>query len=77
MKDHSWFIGFAPFDNPTIAVAVLVENVGFGGSFAAPIGGLCFEQYVYGRLTRFDPVPKSVADSTGARRPPSAHAEAR
>lgn len=53
-KSHAWFIGFAPFDNPRIAIAVLVENVGYGGSFAAPIAGLCFEQYLYGRLIRFD-----------------------
>jgi penicillin-binding protein 2 len=35
--DHAWFVGFAPFDNPKIAVCVLVENVGFGGTHAAPI----------------------------------------
>lgn len=36
-KDHSWFIGFAPADNPTIAVAVIVENSGFGAQFAGPV----------------------------------------
>ncbi|MCE1189722.1 MAG: penicillin-binding protein 2 [Ignavibacteria bacterium] len=36
-KDHSIFMGFAPFDNPKIAVAVLVENAGFGATWAAPI----------------------------------------
>lgn len=36
-KDDAWFIGFAPFDNPQIAVAVIVENVGFGATYAAPI----------------------------------------
>lgn len=56
-KSHSWFVGFAPFENPRIAIAVLVENVGYGGSYAAPIAGLCMEQYLYGRLIRFDPVP--------------------
>lgn len=75
-KDHSWFVGFAPFENPTIAVAVLVENVGYGGSFAAPIAGLCFEQAVYGRLVRFDrPVPQqrpAAPDTT--RIDPPAHA---
>ena len=53
-KDHAWYVGFAPFENPHIAVAVLVENVGFGGSYAAPIAGLCIEHYLYGRLIRFD-----------------------
>jgi penicillin-binding protein 2 len=36
-KNHAWFMGFAPFDHPQIAVAVLVENVGFGSTYAAPI----------------------------------------
>lgn len=36
-KDHSWFIGFAPVDNPKIAVAVIVENSGFGAEYAGPI----------------------------------------
>jgi penicillin-binding protein 2 len=53
-KDHAWFIGFAPFDNPRIAIAVLVENAGFGGAVAAPVAGMCMEQYFYGRLVRFD-----------------------
>lgn len=36
-EDHALFIGFAPYDNPKIAVAVLVENAGFGSTYAAPI----------------------------------------
>ena len=36
--DHAWFIGFAPAEDPQIVVAVLIENGGFGGSAAAPIG---------------------------------------
>lgn len=74
-KDHSWFVGFAPVENPRIAVAVLVENVGYGGSFAAPIAGLCFEQYIFGRLIRFDrpePPPAQATDSTARRMPASA-----
>jgi penicillin-binding protein 2 len=46
--DHAWFIGFAPFDNPVIAIAVLVENAGFGGSYAAPIAGKCMERFIFG-----------------------------
>ncbi len=53
-KDHAWYIGFAPFDHPRIAIAVLIENAGFGGTFAAPIAGMCIEQYLYGRLIRFE-----------------------
>ncbi len=55
--DHAWFVGFAPFDNPRIAIAVLVENAGFGGSYAAPIAGMCMERYLYGRLVRSNPLP--------------------
>jgi penicillin-binding protein 2 len=51
-KSHSWFIGFAPFDHPKIAICVLVENVGYGASFAAPIAGLCMEKYLYGEIIR-------------------------
>lgn len=73
-KDHSWFIGYAPFDNPKIAIAVLVENVGYGGSHAAPIAGLCFEQYIYGRLVRndptFDPKTAKIDDSVTRKRFP-------
>jgi penicillin-binding protein 2 len=61
-KDHSWFVGFAPFDEPRIAIAVMVENSGYGGSFAAPIAGICMEQYLFGRLVRLDPpVPRDTA----------------
>jgi penicillin-binding protein 2 len=51
-KSHAWFIAFAPFDNPKIAICVLVENVGYGGSFAAPIAGKCMEKYLYGEIIR-------------------------
>ena len=54
---HAWYVGFAPFDRPTIAIAVLVENAGFGGSIAAPIAGFCVERYLYGRLLRNDGLP--------------------
>lgn len=45
-KDHAWFIGFAPFENPKIAIAVVVENAGFGGTFAAPISKQLIEFYL-------------------------------
>ncbi|MGB9859549.1 MAG: penicillin-binding transpeptidase domain-containing protein, partial [Moorellaceae bacterium] len=38
-RTHSWFVGFAPADNPQVAVAVVVENAGAGGAVAAPIAG--------------------------------------
>jgi penicillin-binding protein 2 len=43
LKDHGWFAGFGPVDNPQIAVVVLVENGGFGGLVAAPVAKAVFE----------------------------------
>lgn len=45
-KSHAWFISFAPFDNPKIALCVLVENAGWGGSYAAPIAKQLMEYYL-------------------------------
>lgn len=50
-KDHSVFIAFAPKDNPKIAIAVLVENAGFGSTYAAPIASLMMEKYIRGEVT--------------------------
>jgi penicillin-binding protein 2 len=49
--DHSVFMGFAPMDNPKIAVAVYVENGGWGATYGVPIGGLIMEQYLKGKLS--------------------------
>jgi penicillin-binding protein 2 len=48
-KDHSVFFAFAPRENPKIAIAVLVENSGFGATWAAPIASLMIEQYLTGK----------------------------
>jgi penicillin-binding protein 2 len=48
-KDHSVFFAFAPKDNPKIAIAVFVENAGFGATWAAPIASLMIEQYLTGK----------------------------
>lgn len=48
LKDHAWFIAFAPAEEPRIAVAVLAENGGHGGSVAAPIARAVIEQYLQG-----------------------------
>ena len=45
-KDHSVFIAFAPRDNPKIAIAVYVENAGFGSTYAAPVASLMIEKYL-------------------------------
>lgn len=44
--DHSAFVGFAPRDNPRIAIVVFIENAGFGATYAAPIAGLIMEKYL-------------------------------
>lgn len=50
-KDHSVFMGFAPYDNPKIAVAVFVENAGFGATYGVPIGSLIMEKYLKGQIS--------------------------
>lgn len=49
--DHSAFMGFAPMNQPRIAVAVYVENGGFGNVYGVPIGALIMEQYLNGKLS--------------------------
>ncbi len=51
-KDHALFIGLAPVDDPQIAIAVVVENAGFGATWAAPIGSLMIEQYLTDTIRR-------------------------
>lgn len=51
-KDHSIFVAFAPKDDPKIAIAVYVENAGFGSTFAAPIASLMIEKYLTGEVKR-------------------------
>lgn len=47
-KDHAWFVGFAPFSNPRVVVAVIIENGGSGGEVAAPIAREIIRQVIYG-----------------------------
>ena len=51
-EDHSMFIAFAPKDNPKIAISVVVENAGFGSTWAAPIATLMMEKYLTGEVPR-------------------------
>jgi penicillin-binding protein 2 len=53
-KDHSLFVCFAPRDNPKIAIAVMVENSGFGATWAAPVASLMIEKYLTDTITRPD-----------------------
>jgi penicillin-binding protein 2 len=72
-KNHSLFVCFAPKDNPRVAVAVVVENAGFGATWAGPIGGLLMEKYLNDTLTaesknkseylaQVDLMPQSIKD---------------
>lgn len=49
-KDHSAFMGFAPYEDPKIAVCCYVENAGFGATFGVPIGSLVMEKYLNGEI---------------------------
>ena len=49
--DHSVFMGFAPMDDPKIAVAVYVENGGWGATYGVPFGALIMEKYINGKLS--------------------------
>jgi penicillin-binding protein 2 len=53
-EDHSIFIAFAPMKNPKIAIAVYIENAGFGGVWAAPIASLIIEKYLRKKIKRID-----------------------
>lgn len=50
-KDHSVFMGFAPKDDPKIAIVVYVENGGWGATYGVPIGALMMDQYLHGKLS--------------------------
>ena len=63
MRDHSWFIAFAPAENPRIALAVIVENGGWGASAAAPIARKVLDAYLLGedgKLKAPDPVDATL-----------------
>ena len=60
--DHSVFIAFAPKDDPKIAIAVYVENAGFGGTWAAPIASLMIEKYLNDSIARPD-LEKYILDA--------------
>ena len=51
-KDHSAFMGFAPMNNPKIAVCAYIENAGFGATYGVPIGSLMIEKDVTGKVSR-------------------------
>jgi penicillin-binding protein 2 len=69
LRDHAWFIAFAPADAPRIAVAVLVENAGFGASNAAPIARKLMDAYLLDADGRLKPAPPRPAPATAPAAP--------
>jgi penicillin-binding protein 2 len=65
LRDHAWFIAYAPADKPTIALAVLVENGGFGAQAAAPIARQVLDYYILGDQ-RKAPAPTAPAAAEDA-----------
>ncbi|MEA5111906.1 Peptidoglycan D,D-transpeptidase MrdA [bioreactor metagenome] len=53
-KDHSLFMAFAPADQPVIAIAVIIENSGFGSTWALPVASLMIEKYIKREVSRKD-----------------------
>ena len=64
LRDHAWYLAYAPADHPRIAIAVLVENGGFGAQAAAPIARAVLDYYLLGQKTR-----AAVAPGSGPREP--------
>jgi len=58
-RDHAWFVAFAPVERPKIAVAVLAEHMGHGGSAAAPLAKELIETYI--KLTAGKPLTQPAA----------------
>ncbi len=69
LRDHSWFVAFAPAEKPLIAIAVLVENGGFGASAAAPIARKVMDAYLLPRLP--PPAPPPTTEPLLAEPPPT------
>ena len=67
MEDHSIFVAFAPKDNPKIAIAVMVENGGYGATIAGPIASLMIEKYLRQKITRVDLEKRILATSLQSR----------
>ena len=61
LRDHSWFIAFAPVENPKIALAVIVENGGFGARAAAPIARTVLDYFLLGKRQQKGRATKRIA----------------
>ncbi len=73
LRDHSLYIAFAPADKPRIALAIIVENAGFGAAAAAPIARLAMDYYLLGKRpaesSPVKPEVKAAADTTAVKKP--------
>lgn len=67
LEDHSIFVAFAPKDNPKIAIAIMIENGGFGAAIAGPIASLMIEKYLRNKITRTDLEKKVLGTSLKSR----------
>jgi penicillin-binding protein 2 len=67
-RDHSWFIAFAPLDKPRIAMAIIVENGGFGARAAAPIARTMLDYYLVGTLPQGMALPTPDEELDGEER---------
>ncbi len=66
-RDHSVFMGFAPMNDPQIAICVYVENAGFGATFAVPIASLVLDQYLNRHNGGLSPARQAAADAMASR----------
>jgi penicillin-binding protein 2 len=64
LRDHAWFVSYAPVEKPKVAVGVLVEHMGHGGSAAAPLAKLMIEEYV--KLNGAEQAPADPAQASAA-----------
>ena len=72
LRDHAWFVAFAPAEAPRIAVAVLVENAGFGASNAAPVARKVLDAYLLDEQGRLKVTAGGATPTPGAPAPPAA-----
>lgn len=63
-KDHSIFMGFAPYENSKVAICVFVENAGFGATYAVPIGKLMLEKYLKREVSEANKVTEEYIVNT-------------
>jgi penicillin-binding protein 2 len=73
-KTHAWFVGVAPIDHPKIAIAVLIENVGHGGDFAAPVASDLVHHYLVTEASAVAKSDPALAASTASVRSPASPA---